>query len=177
MSKKWYTVQTYSGYENKVKEALLQRIKEHHKEGEFGEILIPTETVQETLPSGKQKVRQKTSLPGYVFVEMDMNEEAWHLVKNTPKVTSFIGNQKPQEVRPNEIDELRRRSVEGAVRPKPRVNFEVGDEVKMIDGAFANWSGVVEEVKTDKQKVKVSVSLFGRQTSVELDFTQVEKRA
>ena len=100
MAKKWYVIQTYSGYENKVKEALLQRIKEHNKEAFFGEVLIPTETVQEARANGKARIRQKTSLPGYIFVEMDMSEEAWHLVKDTPKVTGFIGNQRPQEVRP-----------------------------------------------------------------------------
>ena len=106
-----------------------------------------------------------------------MTEEAWHLVKDTPKVTGFIGNQRPQEVRPQEIEDQRRRVVEGAVKPKPRVNFDVGDEIRVIDGAFANFSGTVEEVKPDKQKLKVKVSIFGRPTPVELDFSQVEKRA
>jgi transcriptional antiterminator NusG len=160
MGKKWYVIQTYSGFENKVKEALLQRIKEHGKEACFGEILIPTETVQEVRSNGKQRVRQKTSFPGYIFVEMDMSEEAWHLVKNTPKVTSFVGNQRPQEVKPPQIDDLRKSIVEGAVKPKPRVSFEAGDEIRVIDGAFANFSGTVEEVKPDKH-----------------DFSQVEKRA
>ncbi|MEO8797306.1 MAG: transcription termination/antitermination protein NusG [Polyangiaceae bacterium] len=176
MSKKWYVIQTYSGFENKVREALQQRIKEHNKEGIFGEILIPTETVQEARASGKSRVRQKNSLPGYIFVEMEMSEEAWHLVKDTPKVTGFIGNQKPQEVKPQEIEDQRRRTVEGAVKPKPRVSFEAGDEIRVIDGAFANFSGTVEEVKPDKQKLKVKVSIFGRATPVELDFAQVEKR-
>lgn len=176
MSKKWYVIQTYSGFENKVREALQQRIKEHNKEAIFGEILIPTETVQEARASGKSRVRQKNSLPGYIFVEMEMSEEAWHLVKDTPKVTGFIGNQKPQEVKPQEIEDQRRRTVEGAVKPKPRVSFEAGDEIRVIDGAFANFSGTVEEVKPDKQKLKVKVSIFGRATPVELDFSQVEKR-
>ncbi len=177
MAKKWYVVQTYSGYENKVKESLLQRIKEHNKEAQFGEVLIPTETVQETRGNGKQRVRQKTSFPGYLFVEMEMSEDAWHLVKDTPKVTSFIGNQKPQEVAPPQIDDLKKSVVEGAVKPKPRVSFEAGDEIRVIDGAFANFSGTVEEVKPDKQKLRVKVSIFGRATPVELDFSQVEKRA
>ena len=177
MAKKWYVIQTYSGYENKVREALQQRIKEHNKEASFGEILIPTETVQEARAGGKSRVRQKNSFPGYIFVEMEMTEEAWHLVKDTPKVTGFIGNQRPQEVRPQEIEDQRRRVVEGAVKPKPRVNFDVGDEIRVIDGAFANFSGTVEEVKPDKQKLKVKVSIFGRATPVELDFSQVEKRA
>lgn len=176
MAKKWYVIQTYSGFENKVKEALLQRIKEQGKEADFGEILIPTETVQETGASGKQRIRQKTSLPGYIFIEMEMSEESWHIVKDTPKVTGFIGNQRPQEVRPQEIEDQRRRTVEGAVKPKPRVHFEVNDEIRVIDGAFANFMGTVEEVKPDKQKVKVKVSIFGRATPVELDFSQVEKR-
>lgn len=177
MSKKWYVVQTYSGFENRVKESLLQRVKEHSREESFGEVLIPTESVQETTGTGKQRVRQKNSFPGYLFVEMEMNEENWHIVKDTPKVTGFVGNQKPQEVKPPQIDELRRSIVEGAVKPKPRVSFEMGDEIRVIDGAFANFSGVVEEVKPDKQKLKVKVSIFGRATPVELDFSQVEKRA
>jgi transcriptional antiterminator NusG len=177
MSKKWYVIQTYSGFENKVREALLQRIKEHNKDEFFGEILIPTETVQEARAGGKSRVRQKNSFPGYIFVEMEMSEEAWHLVKDTPKVTGFIGNQKPQEVKPPQIDDLRKIIVEGAVKPKPRVSFEAGDEIRVIDGAFANFSGTVEEVKPDKQKLKVKVSIFGRATPVELDFSQVEKRS
>jgi transcriptional antiterminator NusG len=177
MSKKWYVIQTYSGFENKVREALQQRIKEHNKDEFFGEILIPTETVQEARAGGKSRVRQKNSFPGYIFVEMEMSEEAWHLVKDTPKVTGFIGNQKPQEVKPPQIDDLRKIIVEGAVKPKPRVSFEAGDEIRVIDGAFANFSGTVEEVKPDKQKLKVKVSIFGRATPVELDFSQVEKRS
>src|SRR5579859_8226681 len=117
MSKKWFVIQTYSGYEAKVKEALLQRIKEHHMEDRFGEVLIPTETVTEPRAGGKSRTRQKTSFPGYIFVEMEMSEEAWHLVKDTPKVTGFIGNQKPQEVKPAEIEDQRRRAVEGVVKP------------------------------------------------------------
>ena len=177
MAKKWYVIQTYSGYENKVKEALLQRVKEHGKDAAFGEVLIPTETVQESRGNGKQRIRQKTSLPGYIFVEMEMTEEAWHLVKDTPKVTGFIGNQRPQEVKPPQIDDLRKIIVEGAVKPKPRVSFETGNQIRVIDGPFANFSGTVEEVNPDKQKLRVKVSIFGRATPVELDFSQVEKSA
>lgn len=177
MGKDWYIVQAYSGFENKVKEALIQRIKEQGKEAHFGEIFVPTETVQETRSNGKSRVKQKVNMPGYVLVEMEMTEELWHLVKDTPKVTQFVGGQRPQKVKPQEVDELRRRSVEGAVKPKPRVHFEVGDEVRVIDGAFANFSGTVEEVNPDKQKLKVKVSIFGRDTPVELDFAHVEKRA
>jgi transcriptional antiterminator NusG len=177
MSKKWYVIQTYSGFENKVKASLQERAKQHNMEDKFGEILIPTETVQNTRAGGKTSTRQKTSLPGYIFVEMEMSELAWHLVKDTPKVTGFIGNQTPTPVKPPEIDELRKGIVEGAVKPKPKVSFEPGDEVRVVEGAFANFSGVVEEVKPEKQKLKVKVSIFGRATPVELEFSQVEKRS
>jgi transcriptional antiterminator NusG len=177
MAMKWYVITTYSGFENRVRESLQQRIKEHNMEPHFGEVLIPTETVTEPRAGGKSRVRQKNSFPGYIFVEMEMSEEAWHVVKDTPKVTGFIGNQRPQEVKPPQIDDLRKIIVEGAVKPKPRVSFETGDEIRVIDGAFANFSGTVEEVKPDKQKLKVKVSIFGRATPVELDFAQVEKRA
>jgi transcriptional antiterminator NusG len=176
MDKKWYVIQTYSGYEAKVKASLQERIKQFALEEQFGEVLIPTETVQEARSGGKQRVRQKTSLPGYVFVEMEMNEKSWHLVKETARVTGFIGNQTPTPVKPPEIEGLRKGMVEGTIKPKPRVSFEEGDEVRVIDGAFANFSGTVEEVKPEKQKLRVKVSIFGRATPVELDFSQVEKR-
>lgn len=176
MGKKWYVIQTYSGYEAKVKAALQERIKQHDMADLFGEILIPTETVQENRAGGKTRIRQKTSLPGYVFIEMEMNERTWHLVKETNRVTGFIGNQNPTPVKAPEIDGLRQGMVEGAMKPKPRVTFEEGDEVRVIDGAFANFSGTVEEVKPEKQKLRVKVSIFGRATPVELEFSQVEKR-
>ncbi|MCU0694532.1 MAG: transcription termination/antitermination protein NusG [Polyangiaceae bacterium] len=176
MAKKWYVIQTYSGYEAKVKAALQERIKQHEMEDQFGEILIPTETVQEARTGSKSRIRQKTSLPGYVFVEMEMSERTWHLVKETNRVTGFIGNQNPTPVKQPEIEGLRQGMVEGAMKPKPRVTFEEGDEVRVIDGAFANFSGTVEEVKPEKQKLRVKVSIFGRATPVELDFSQVEKR-
>jgi transcriptional antiterminator NusG len=174
--RKWFVVTTYSGYENKVKAALQERIRQHKMEDRFGEILIPSETVTEQTKDGKQRIKTKTSFPGYVFVEMEMSEHTWHLVKDTPKVTGFIGNQRPQEVKPPHIDDLRRGIVEGAVKPKPRHQFQEGDEVRVVVGAFANFSGTVQEVKPDKQKLKVMVSIFGRPTPVELDFSHVEKR-
>ena len=174
--KKWYVVTTYSGYESKVKSALMERIRQFKQEEKFGEILIPSETVTDTTKDGKQRVRTKTSFPGDLFVEMEMSEHAWHLVKDTPKVTGFIGNQPPQEVKSPHIEDLRRGIVEGAVKPKPRHQFVEGDEVRVVVGAFANFSGTVQEVKPDKQKLKVMVSIFGRPTPVELDFSHVEKR-
>ena len=176
MAKKWYVIHTYSGYETKMRDALQQRAKQYSLEDKFGEILIPSETVTEQRPGGKTRVRQKLSLPGYIFVEMEMSETVWHLVKDTPKVTGFIGNQTPQEVPPAQIENLRRGIVEGAVKPKPRLTFEIGEEVRVLDGAFANFTGTVDDVKMDKQKLKVKVSIFGRPTSVELDFAAVEKR-
>lgn len=173
---KWYVVTTYSGYENKVKLALRERIRQYKMEDRFGEVLIPSESVTQQGKEGKSRVRTKTTFPGYIFIEMMMSEEAWHLVKDTPKVTGFIGNQRPQEVRPPHIEDLRRGITEGAVKPKPRQQFQEGDEVRVIVGAFANFSGTVQEVKPDKQKLKVMVSIFGRPTPVELDFSQVEKR-
>jgi transcription termination/antitermination protein NusG len=174
--KRWYVVTTYSGYENKVKTALQERIRQFKMEERFGEILIPAETVTEQAKDGKTRLKTKTSFPGYVFVEMEMSENAWHVVKDTPKVTGFIGNQRPQEVKPPHIEDLRKGIVEGAVKPKPRHLFQEGDEVRVVVGAFANFSGTVQEVKPDKQKLKVMVSIFGRPTPVELDFSHVEKR-
>jgi transcriptional antiterminator NusG len=175
-SKKWFAVTVYSGYENKVKVALQERIRQHHMEDRFGEILIPSETVSAVGKDGKSRVRAKTTFPGYIFVEMEMGENQWHVVKDTPKVTGFVGNQRPQEVKPPHIEDLRKGITEGTVKPKPRQQFQEGDEVRVVVGAFANFSGTVQEVKPDKQKLKVMVSIFGRPTPVELDFGHVEKR-
>jgi len=173
---KWYVATTYSNYENKVKAALQDRIRQYKMEERFGEILIPTEQITETLKSGKQRVRSRTTFPGFIFIEMLMGEEAWHLVKDTPKVTGFIGNNRPQEVQPPSIDGLRKGITEGTTKPKPKYEFHEGDEVRVVVGAFANFSGVVQEVNADKQKLKVKVSIFGRDTPVELSFSDVEKR-
>lgn len=175
-TKKWYVVTTYSTYENKVKLALQERIRQHHMEDKFGEILIPSETVSTVGKDGKARVRSKTTFPGYIFVEMEMGEHAWHVVKDTPKVTGFVGNQKPREVKPPHIEDLRKGITEGAVKPKPRQQFQEGDEVRVVAGAFANFSGTVQEIRPDKQKLKVMVSIFGRPTPVELDTGHVEKR-
>ena len=175
-TKKWYVVTTYSTYENKVKVALQERIRQHHMEEKFGEILIPSETVTAVGKDGKSRARAKTTFPGYIFVEMEMGEEAWHVVKDTPKVTGFVGNQRPQEVKLPQVEDLRKGITEGAVKPKPRQQFQEGDEVRVVVGAFANFSGTVQEIRPDKQKLKVMVSIFGRPTPVELDFGHVEKR-
>ena len=132
-TKKWYVVTTYSTYENKVKVALQERIRQHHMESKFGEILIPSETVTAVGKDGKSRVRAKTTFPGYIFVEMEMGEEAWHVVKDTPKVTGFVGNQRPREVKPPHIEDLRKGITEGAVKPKPKQQFQEGGDKPQYD--------------------------------------------
>ncbi len=171
---KYYAVITYSGYETKVKQALEERIRNAGMEARFGNILVPTETVQEIV-RGKKRISERKFFPGYIFIEMEMSEETWHLVKDTPKVTNFVGNQNPTPVSETEINNIRKRMETGAESPKPIVHFDEGDSVKVIEGAFGGFNGTVETVKADKQKVVVLVSIFGRATPVELDYTQVEK--
>jgi transcriptional antiterminator NusG len=174
---KWFVVHTYSGYENKAKQGLEQRIKTNHLEHKFAEIVIPTESVVE-LKRGRKRTTSRKFFPGYILVKMVLDDETWHLVKNTPKVTSFLGEQdgrKPSPVTEHEIQELATQMTEGAAKPKPRVQFEEGENVRVIDGPFQNFSGIVEEVKPEKGKLKVHISIFGRPTPVELDFMQVEK--
>jgi transcriptional antiterminator NusG len=172
---KWYVVQVYSGFEQKVKLSLLEQIKQKGIEGSFGEILIPTETVQDN--QGGRRVSSKTFYPGYIFVQMAMTDEAWHVVRDTPKVTGFVGGRKPQPVPSPEIQSVVQQVEDGAAKPRPRVLFTAGDHVRVNDGAFANFTGTIEEVKPEKQKVRVLVSIFGRATPVELDYSQVEKTA
>jgi transcription termination/antitermination protein NusG len=174
MNKKWYVIQAYSGYEGKVKASLEERIRQNHMEELFGDILIPKENVTENRPSGR-RVTSRTFYPGYIFIQMDMTDESWHLVKDTPKVSGFVGGRHPAPVPESEIAQIAQQVAEGAAKPKPKVVFEQGDHVRVIDGAFANFTGTVEEVNPDKQKVKVLVSIFGRATPVELDYGQVEK--
>jgi transcriptional antiterminator NusG len=169
-------VHVYSGYEQKARRSLLERIKQTGMESVFGEILIPTETVQET--RGKSsRITSKTFYPGYIFVQMSMNDHAWHLVRDTPKITGFVGGRYPRPVSAPEIASVVQQVEEGAAKPRPQVQFEQGDQVRVIDGAFANFTGAVEDVKPEKQKVRVLVSIFGRATPVELDYSQVEKTA
>lgn len=172
---KWYVVQVYSGFEQKVKLSLLEQIKQKGIESAFGEILIPTETVQDN--QGGRRVSSKTFYPGYIFVQMSLTDEAWHVVRDTPKVTGFVGGSKPQPVPAPEIQSVVQQVEDGAAKPRPRVLFSTGDHVRVNDGAFANFTGTIEEVKPEKQKVRVLVSIFGRATPVELDYSQVEKTA
>jgi transcriptional antiterminator NusG len=177
MAMKWYAVHTYSGHENKAKLSLLERIKTAGLQEQFGEILIPTESVIEMVRGHKRTTNRKF-YPGYMFVQMELNDATYHLVKNTPKITGFLGGEKgnkPTPVKEQEIAAINTQMTEGAIKPKPKVLFEEGENVRVIDGPFSNFSGIVEEVKAEKQKVRVLVSIFGRATPVELDFAQVEK--
>ncbi len=175
MSKKWYVVHTYSGYENKVKAALEEKIKTTGKEELFGEILVPSEKVVDMV-KGVKRTTSRKFFPGYILINMDLNDETWHLVKGIPKVTGFVGGQEaPPTISEDEVRKITRQMEEGAVRPKPKVLFDRGESVRVVDGPFTNFAGIVEEVKPEKGKLRVLVSIFGRATPVELDFVQVEK--
>ncbi|MBL7715519.1 MAG: transcription termination/antitermination protein NusG [Bdellovibrionales bacterium] len=171
----WYIVHTYSGYENKAKIALEERIKSLKKEAFFSEVIVPEENVVE-LVKGQKKTTKRRFFPGYILVKMVLNDETWHIVKNTPKITGFVGDKvKPVPVPEVEVQKMTNRMVEGQAKPRPRISFAEGENVRVVDGPFSNFNGVVEDVNQDKGKVKVLVSIFGRSTPVELDFIQVEK--
>ena len=173
MDLKWYIVHTYSGFENKVKKNLEERIKTLGQEDLFGQILIPTEQIIE-LRKGQKKTSSRKYYPGYILIQMVLNDEAWHTVVNTAKVTGFVGGEvKPSPIKDEEAERILQNMQDGVKRPKPRYRFEEGDKVKVIDGPFSNFQGVVEEVKPDKEKVRVRITIFGRPTPVELDFIQV----
>ncbi len=172
---KWYIVHTYSGFEHKVKANLEERIKTLNQEGLFGKILVPTEQVVE-LKKGLKKTSSRKFYPGYIMVQMVLNEETWHTVRNTAKVTGFVGGgTMPYPVPEEEAERIIRQMEEGITKPKPKFQFEEGDSVRVIDGPFNNFQGVVEEVKPDKEKLRVLITIFGRSTPVELDFIQVNK--
>lgn len=174
MSMKWYGVHTYSSFENKVRLNLLETIKNEGVEDLFEEILIPCETVVE-LKKGEKKTSSRKFFPGYILVKMELTDETWHLVKETAKVTGFVGGNTPFPIADEEVYKITRRMEEGAEKPRPKVLFEVGETVRVVDGPFLNFSGVVEDVKPDKGKLRVTVTIFGRATPVELEFMQVEK--
>ena len=190
---KWYVVHTYSGFENKVKTALEERVKQLHLEEHFGEILIPVETVEETKTeekngktvTKKRQVKRKFA-PGYIFVHMEMKAETWQAVKNTPKVTGFIGApnlssytdtdlKRIPSVPERQVKAMTEQLTETAVRPAPKIEFDIGDAVRVVEGNFVNFNGMVAEVNLAKQKVKVSITIFGRSQPVEFDFSQVAK--
>ena len=175
MAQQWYIIHAYSGFEDKVKAALEESIRQLKLEDKISEILVPTEKVVE-LVKGQRKTSSRKFFPGYVLVRMELDDTTWHLVKNTPKVTGFLGgNSTPTPIPPEEVDKVIAQMIEGIKKPKPKFHFEGGDEVKVIDGPFTNFIGRVDEVKEDKARLRVLISIFGRATPVELEFVQVEK--
>ncbi len=176
MAKRWYVVHAFSGYENTVKKSLEDRIARAGMEEYFGEVLVPTEEVVE-MKGGQKRRSDRKFFPGYVLVEMEMTDESWHLVKDVPKVLGFIGGtaDRPAPITEREADAILNRVQEGAEKPRPKVLFEPGEMVRVIDGPFNDFNGVVEEVNYDKSRLRVAVLIFGRSTPVELEFHQVEK--
>ena len=176
MSKRWYVVHAYSGFESTVKRSLQERIERAGMQDQFGEIMVPTEEVVE-MRGGAQRRSERKFFPGYVLVHMEMTDDAWHLVKDVPKVMGFIGGtgDRPAPITDKEADAILQRMQEGVEKPKPKVLFEPGEVVRVIDGPFNDFNGVVEEVDYDKNRLKVSVLIFGRSTPVDLEFGQVEK--
>ncbi len=175
MAKLWYIVHTYSGYEQKVKESLEQRIETLHLEDRIGEVMIPREDVVER-KKGKTVITSHKFFPGYILVNMEMDDETWHVIKNTPKVTGFIGTgREPTPLTEEEVEKIVNQVSSAAEEPKPRFSFEEGEKVRIIDGPFNDFSGVVEAVNEDKKLLKIMVTIFGRATPVEVDFLQAEK--
>ena len=172
---KWYVVHTYSGYEQKAKKALEEKIKAEKMDEMFSDVLVPSENVVE-IKKGVKKTSSRKFFPGYILVKMEINDQTWHLVKSVPKITGFVGGgQTPPNVPDEEVEKITTQISEGTLKPKPKVSFEKGDSIRVIDGPFSSFNGVVDEVKPEKGKVRVLVSIFGRSTPVELDFMQLEK--
>ncbi len=176
MVMRWYVVHAYSGYEKKVATALQDRIQLHGLKDRFGEILVPTEEVVE-MKAGQKRTSERKFFPGYVLVQMSLDDETWHLVKETPRVMGFIGGKadKPAPITDKEADLILQRMQDSEEAPRPKTIFEVGENVRVCDGPFNDFNGIVEEVNYAKSKLRVAVSIFGRSTPVELDFVQVEK--
>ncbi|PVZ65763.1 transcription termination/antitermination protein NusG [Pelagibaculum spongiae] len=176
MAKRWYVIHAYSGYEKRVQQSILERIERAGLQEEFGDVLVPTEEVVE-MKAGQKRKSERKFFPGYVLVEMEMTDEAWHLVKDTPRVMGFIGgtSDRPAPITDKEASIILDRVQDGAEKPRPKTLFEVGEVVRVTDGPFADFNGVVEEVNYEKSRLRVAVLIFGRSTPVELEFGQVEK--
>ena len=174
--KKWYVVHAYSGFEKSVQRTLTERIKRSELQDQFGQILVPVEEVVE-MKSGQKAISERKFFPGYVLVEMEMTDDTWHLVKSTPKVTGFVGGSgtRPAPISQKEVDKIMAQMQEGVEKPRPKTLFEVGEMVRVKDGPFTDFNGNVEEVNYEKSRLRVSVTIFGRSTPVELEFGQVEK--
>jgi len=175
-TKRWYVVHAYSGFEKSVQRALTERIVRAGMQDSFGQILVPVEEVVE-MKSGQKSISERKFFPGYVLVEMDMNDDTWHLVKSTPKVTGFVGGtaNKPTPISEKEVEKIMQQMQEGVEKPRPKVLFEAGEMVRVKDGPFTDFNGTVEEVNYEKSRLRVAVTIFGRATPVELEFAQVEK--
>jgi transcriptional antiterminator NusG len=172
---KWYIIHTYSGFEQKVKTAIMERAKARGLDHLIEEVLVPTETVEEMV-KGERRLSSRKFYPGYVMVRMELTDESWHLVKDTPKVTGFIGSKdEPVAIPEEDAAKIIAQMQEGVLRPKPKIKFDTGDKVQVTEGPFANFTGVVDEVRPDRGRVRVMISVFGRPTPVELEFTQLEK--
>jgi transcriptional antiterminator NusG len=177
MAMHWYVVHTYSGYEQKAKKALEERIRQHSVEHLFEDVLVPQENVVE-VKKGVKRTSKRQFFPGYLLVRMELNETTWHIVKGTPKVTGFVGgSMNPPVVPDEEVARITSQIQEGTLKPKPKIEFEKGENVRVISGPFSTFAGIVDEVHEGKGKLRVLVSIFGRSTPIELDFTQVEKTA
>ena len=172
----WYVVHVYSGMEKSVRRSLLERIERMGMSEKFGQILVPTEEVVE-VKSGQKSVTERRFFPGYVLIEMEMTDDTWHLVKDTGKVTGFVGGKsnKPTPIPAREMDKLLQQMQDGIDKPRPKISYEVGELVRIKEGPFADFNGNVEEVNYEKSRLRVSVTIFGRSTPVELEFGQVEK--
>lgn len=176
MAMRWYVVHAYSGFEKSVQKALGERIERAGMAHMFGQILVPIEEVVE-VRNGQRAISERKFFPGYVLVEMEMTDETWHLVKSTPKVSGFIGGvgMRPTPISQKEVDQIMRQMQEGVEKPRPKVQFEVGEVLRVNEGPFADFNATVEDINYEKNRLKVSVSIFGRATPVEVDFSQVEK--
>ncbi len=175
MTKQWYIVHTYSGHERKAMRSLLDRAKTMGMEDKFDEVLIPEETVVEMV-KGERRTSKRKYFPGYMLVRMELNDDTWHVVRGTPKITGFVGgDKKPPAISDDEVARMTEQIKEGAAKPKPKILFDEGDNVRVVDGPFANFSGYVDEVLVEKEKLRVMVHVFGRATPVVLDYTNVEK--
>ncbi len=184
MADRWYVVHTNTGFENRVKSYIEEGMRSGDFRNQVHEVLVPTETIVEPIKGGKKKTSVRKFFPGYVLIRMDLNDESWHFIRDIPKVIGFVGGKLKDgkidpdsvpDIREDEVEKIKRQIEEGTLKPKPKIIFEKGETVKVTEGPFANFSGVIEEVRPDKATVQVLVTIFGRATPIELDFNLVEK--